>query len=68
MLVVAGTKNPLSRRRNIGLGALLDEPWVVPEADNLAWEMMEEGSRSAGMAPPTPQVVLNSMAVRTRLV
>jgi DNA-binding transcriptional LysR family regulator len=40
----------------------------VPEADNLAWVMIEEGFRSVGMAPPTPQVVSNSMAVRTRLV
>jgi DNA-binding transcriptional LysR family regulator len=68
MFVVAGLDNPLSRRRKLDLAALVDQPWVVPEADNLAWAMIEEGFRSAGMPPPTPQVVSNSMAVRTRLV
>lgn len=68
MFVVAGLDNPLSRRRRIDLAALLNQPWVFPETDNVAWTMIEEGFRSAGMPPPTPQVVSNSMAVRTRLV
>ena len=68
MFVVAGISNPLSRRRKIDLAALAGEPWGVPEADNLAWAMIEEGFRSAGIAPPAPQVVSNSMAIRTRLV
>jgi DNA-binding transcriptional LysR family regulator len=68
MFVVAGASNPLSRRRRIELAALCDEPWVVPESDNLGSVMIEEGFRSVGVAPPTPQVVTNSIIVRTRLV
>ena len=68
MFVVAGLANPWSRRRKVDLAELTDEPWIMPEADNLAWVLIEEGFRSAGVAVPTPQVVSNSMAVRTRLV
>jgi DNA-binding transcriptional LysR family regulator len=33
MFLVAGTNNPWSRDRIIELAALVDEPWVMPEAD-----------------------------------
>jgi DNA-binding transcriptional LysR family regulator len=68
MFVVAGTNNRWSRRRRIDLAALMDEPWVMPEADNLIWPLIEEGFRTAGVRSPAPQVVSNSMAIRTRLV
>jgi DNA-binding transcriptional LysR family regulator len=68
MFVVAGIDNPWSRRRSVELTALMDEPWVMPEADNLIWPLIEEGFRAAGLSSPAPQVVSNSMAIRTRLV
>jgi DNA-binding transcriptional LysR family regulator len=68
LLVIAGLNNPLSRRRKIDLKDLLDEPWAMPELDNVAWALIADGFRSAGITPPTPQVVSDSMAVRTRLV
>jgi DNA-binding transcriptional LysR family regulator len=68
MFVVAGIGSPWSRRRSIGLAALMDEPWVMPKADNLIWPLIEEGFRTAGLSPPKPLVVSNSMAIRTRLV
>lgn len=68
MFVVAGLTNPWARRRKVELSELTDEPWIMPEADNLAWTLIEEGFRSAGVAMPMPRVVSNSMAVRTRLV
>jgi DNA-binding transcriptional LysR family regulator len=68
MFVVAGLKNQWSCRRRIDLVELLKEPWAMPESDNVAMELIDEGFRSAGIAPPKPQVVSNSMAVRTRLV
>jgi len=68
MFVVAGMSNRWSRRRKIDLAVLMDEPWVMPEADNLIWPLIEEGFRTAGLNPPAPQVVSNSMAIRTRLV
>jgi len=68
MFVVAGLTSPWARRRKVELAELTDEPWIMPEANNLAWALIEEGFRSAGVALPMPRVVSNSMAVRTRLV
>jgi DNA-binding transcriptional LysR family regulator len=68
LLVVAGLDNPLSRRRKIDLEELMGEPWALPELDNVASALIADGFRSAGITPPAPQVVSDSMAVRTRLV
>jgi DNA-binding transcriptional LysR family regulator len=68
IFVVAGLNNPWSGRRKIALADLLHEPWCMPEPDNLAWALVVEGFGAAGVPPPTPQVVSNSMAVRLRLV
>jgi DNA-binding transcriptional LysR family regulator len=66
--IIAGLDNPWSRRRKIDLQDLLDEPWALPELDNVASALIADGFRSAGIVPPTPQVVSDSTAVRTRLV
>jgi DNA-binding transcriptional LysR family regulator len=68
LFVVAGLNNRWARRRKVDLTELSGEPWIMPETNNLVWMLIEEGFRSAGVAMPTPQVVSNSMAVRTRLV
>ena len=66
--VVAGLKSPWSRRRQIKLAELSDEPWLMPEADNIATALISEGFRAAGLTPPTPRVVSNSVTLRIRLV
>jgi DNA-binding transcriptional LysR family regulator len=68
LFIIAGLDNPWSRRRKIDLTDLLDEPWALPELDNVASALIADGFRSAGIVPPTPQVVSDSTAVRTRLV
>ena len=68
LFVIAGLNNPLSRRRKVDLRDLLGEPWAMPQLDNVASALIADGFRAAGMAPPTPQVVSDSTAVRTRLV
>jgi len=68
LFVVAGRDNPWSRRRKIDLNELLGEPWTLPESDNVASALIADAFRSAGVTPPTPQVVSDSMAARTRLV
>jgi DNA-binding transcriptional LysR family regulator len=68
MFVVAGINNRWSRHRKIDLVELLDEPWTLPEADNVAMALIADCFRAAGATPPTPQVVSDSMAARTRLV
>jgi DNA-binding transcriptional LysR family regulator len=68
LFVVAGLNSPWSRRRKIDLKELLSEPWTLPESANVAAALIADAFRSAGIAPPTPQVVSDSMAARTRLV
>jgi DNA-binding transcriptional LysR family regulator len=68
LLVVAGLHNRWSRRRKIDLVELVDEPWALPEADNVAMTLIADCFRAAGATPPAPQVVSDSMAARTRLV
>jgi DNA-binding transcriptional LysR family regulator len=66
--VVAGVNSPWARRRSIGLADLRDEPWLMPESDNIATALISEGFRAAGLTPPTPHVVSNSVTLRIRLV
>jgi DNA-binding transcriptional LysR family regulator len=68
MFVVAGLRNPWSSRRRINFADLMDEPWVLPRLDNLVGTLIVDGFQRAGMELPKPQVISNSMAVRTRLV
>jgi DNA-binding transcriptional LysR family regulator len=66
--VVAGLGSPWSRRHRIDLAELHDEPWLLPESDNIATALVAEGFRSSGLTPPVPQVVSNSVTLRVRLV
>ena len=66
--VVAGRTSPWTRRRRITLADLRGEPWLMPEADNIATALIAEGFRSAGLTPPTPHMVTNSVTLRLRLV
>jgi len=68
MHVVAGIKSPWSRRRKIDLAELSGEPWLMPDSDNIALALISNVFRSAGLQPPTPHVVSNSMTLRTRLL
>lgn len=68
MHVVAGAKSPWSKRRRIDLAELAGEPWLMPESDNIAMALISEAFRAAGSALPAPQVISNSMALRTRLI
>jgi len=68
MHVVAGASSPWSRRRRIELAELCGEPWLMPDSDNIAMALISEGFRAAGLTPPTPQVVSNSVTLRVRLI
>jgi DNA-binding transcriptional LysR family regulator len=68
LYVVAGLNNRWLRRRKIDLIELVDEPWAMPESDNVAMALIADGFRSVGVMPPRAQVVSDSMAARTRLV
>jgi DNA-binding transcriptional LysR family regulator len=66
--VVAGLDSPWARRRRLTLAELRDQPWLMPESDNIAMALISEGFRAAGLTPPAPQVITNSVTLRIRLV
>src|SRR5262245_23130371 len=68
MHVVAGAKSPWSRRRRVNLAELSNEPWLMPDSDNIAMALISEAFLSAGLTPPTPQVISNSITFRMRLI
>jgi DNA-binding transcriptional LysR family regulator len=66
--VVAGAKSRWSRRRRIDLAELSGEPWLMPESNNIAMALITDNFRSAGLTPPAPHVVSNSVTLRLRLL
>ena len=66
VVVIAATKNPWSRRRNITLADLMNEPWtLIPPGS-----MFDSSDvfRSAGLDPPKATVLANSVLARLALV
>lgn len=66
--VVAGAESPWARRRRIDLAELCGESWLMTASDNIAMGLITEGFRAAGLTPPVPQVVSNSITLRVRLI
>ena len=55
-VVMAGRQNKWLRRRNIALGDLLDEPWLLPPADSIIGSSIMKVFRTAGLEPPRSNV------------
>jgi DNA-binding transcriptional LysR family regulator len=66
--VVAGASSRWAKRSKIDLEELGREPWLMPQSDNIAMALITDMFASAGLPPPTPQVVSNSITLRVRLV
>ena len=67
-LFVAGTKNPLSRRRRVRLADLTVEPWTLPPPESLPAMACANAFRAAGLDPPAATVVSMSAPARLALV
>jgi len=61
--VLAGAQNPWTRRRNIALADLMEEPWTLPPADSLFGTVVLEAFRASGLDLPRA-VVTASFPVR----
>ncbi len=66
--VVAGSNNPLSRRRKVSLADLADEPWTLPRVDTLAGALIHDTFRASGLASPNTGVVWSSIQMHTALL
>lgn len=65
--VVAGLKNPWSRRRKIEWSELVDEPWVLPSPDSLVGSVFDLGFRSTGKQYPRKGVAIGSIHLHIAL-
>lgn len=66
--VVAGAKNPWTRRRKIALAELMNEPWVLFPANSVSNSYIEKGFRANGLALPQQSVTSFSMQARFHLL
>jgi DNA-binding transcriptional LysR family regulator len=60
-VVMAGPQNKWLRRRNIALGDLVDEPWLLPPADSIIGSSIIEVFRTGGLEPPRSHVITFSI-------
>lgn len=67
LAVVVGLENPLARRRKIGLGELLGEPWTWTTPGTIFDRLVVDAFKASGLEPPTPSVRTNSGSLRIRL-
>jgi DNA-binding transcriptional LysR family regulator len=68
VLIVAGTKNPLSRRRKVSLADLMNEPWTLPPRGSEFGVACASIFRAAGLDLPTATVVSITGLARLALV
>ena len=67
--IFAARQNPWSRRRNVTLADLINEPWTLPPADTAMGESYAKIFRAAGLDPPrTTVVALTQIDARIALV
>lgn len=67
LLVVAGSENPLVRRRKIALAELAEEPWTLPYGDTVVGQMIAEAFRASGLDVPRSGIVCNSVQMHCSL-
>jgi DNA-binding transcriptional LysR family regulator len=68
MFVVAGSRNPWTRRRRIELADLIDEPWCLPPPEGFPGSLVAKVFRARGLEVPRTGVAALSVQVQTRLL
>jgi len=66
--VVAGSRSPWARRREIALAALLDEPWIFVPPNTVFASFMVEAFSAQGLELPRAGVTSFSAAIRMHLL
>jgi DNA-binding transcriptional LysR family regulator len=67
-VVLAGTKSKWTRRCNIALADLIDEPWVLPPWDTAVGLYIADAFRAAGLEPPRAHVLTFSIPMHQHLL
>ena len=68
LVVVAGAKNPLIRRRKIDLAELVDETWIQQPLENYFGSLVTNAFHASGLPPPRLTVSSNSPMLRNELL
>lgn len=68
IVTVAAAQNPWTRRRQIDLVELVNEPWTLPPPDTGIGAFAAAAFRARGLKPPRTTVVTYSMDMRNRLL
>jgi DNA-binding transcriptional LysR family regulator len=67
-VVAASVRSPWARRRNVELGELINEAWVLPPSDNVVGSVVARAFDACGLTYPLAAVVSDSPHVRMSLV
>jgi DNA-binding transcriptional LysR family regulator len=67
-VIVAGSKNPWTRRRKIVLADLINEAWTLPPPETVLGKAVVEAFRRSGLPPPTATVSTLPREVRMRFL
>jgi DNA-binding transcriptional LysR family regulator len=68
LVVLAGVRNPWSRRRKLDLADLLGASWTLPPPDSLQGRIVVEAFRSKGLELPQATVFTSVTPVRNALL
>jgi DNA-binding transcriptional LysR family regulator len=67
-VVLAGAQSKWTRRREISLADLMDEPWVLPPWETAVGSYIAGAFRTAGLEPPRAQVLSLSIPLHQHLL
>lgn len=68
LLILAGSANPLTRRRKVALSELEDQLWCGASFDNFPWSLMADAFRAGGFEIPRRVIRTRSIVVRNGLL
>jgi len=67
-VVVAGARNPWTRRSGVELADLIDEPWILPPPASLLGTVIVDAFRASGLDFPRTTIFANAAPARNALV
>jgi DNA-binding transcriptional LysR family regulator len=67
-VIVAGRRNPLTRRRKVTFADLVDEPWIFPAAGSAADRIAAEMFKANGLEMPRQRAIFAPMPLAAALV
>lgn len=68
LYIVGSSRNPLTRRREVKLSELVDEPWCGAPFDSFPWSLVRDAFRAQKLEVPRNVVRTRSILARNRLL